>query len=173
MSAPAGEHQRVTDEARDAYQRYSDTRDRIVSGELAWDALEQYFTDDVVYIDPAWGRVEGIDAVRSFWVESMAGLEDWKFPEVWTVVDGPRVVTMWLQEMGVRPDETQWTVPGMSLLYYAGDGRFCYELDMLNMTHVIDVVGEMGWTPPGEFTMPPEHPDRDFSLPPGREHLAE
>lgn len=173
MTETAQSLETIEGEARDAFRRYGVTRDRIVAGELEWTALEEFFTDDVVYIDPAWGRVEGIDAVRGFWVESMGGLDDWKFPEAWTVVEGHRVVTMWIQEMGPRPDGGTFSCPGMSVLYYAGDGKFCYEMDIMNMAHVMELVGEMGWVPPEGFTMPPAAVERDISLPPGREHLAQ
>jgi ketosteroid isomerase-like protein len=159
----------LEDEARAAYAAYCDTRTRIVAGELPWTALEDFFTDDAVFIDPAWGRVEGIDAIREFWVESMTGLEDWSFPEAWTMVEGNRVVSMWWQEMGAGPDGAPVRCPGISILYYAGNGRFAYEHDLMNMAHVMEAIGESGWSPSGDFTMPPEHPVRDTALPP---HLA-
>ena len=40
--------------------------------------LAEFFTDDAVYIDPAWGRIQGIDEIRAFLVDSMLGLEDWR-----------------------------------------------------------------------------------------------
>ena len=65
-------------------------------GERSWSSIaEEFFTEDIVFIDPAWGRTEGRDAVAQFMDESMAGLEDWTFPEEWTMSDGERVVTMW------------------------------------------------------------------------------
>ena len=67
-------------EIRATYERYVATRDRVEAGELGWDALAAFFTDDATFIDPAWGRVEGIAAIREFLVESMVGLEDWEFP---------------------------------------------------------------------------------------------
>lgn len=160
-------------EIREAFRAYVETRDRIDRGELPWSALDSFFTDDAVFIDPAWGRVEGLDAVREFWMESMAGLEEWSFPEVWTMVDGNRVVSMWLQQMGQRPDGTRDEIPGISILYYAGDGRFCYELDVLNMAHVMEVIQNGNWTPGPDLKIPPTEVDRDFSLPKRREHLAE
>ena len=54
----------IEDEARAAYTAYIETRKRIDAGELPWSALEDFFTDDAVFIDPAWGRVEGIENLR-------------------------------------------------------------------------------------------------------------
>ncbi len=162
----------IEDEAREAFRRYVETRDAIDRGELPWTALEDYFTEDTVFVDPAWGRVEGLDNVREFWTKSMSGLEDWKFPEVWTQVDGRRVVSMWLQKMGKREDGSDWECPGISVLYYAGDGKFCYEMDIMNMAHVMEIIGDMGWEPSPNFNLPPKNVNRDHSLPKGREQLS-
>jgi hypothetical protein len=165
--------QSLEDEIHAVFARYVETRDRIDRGELPWTALEEFFTEDAVFCDPAWGRVEGLDNVRRFWTESMAGLEDWSFPEVWTMVEGNRLVTMWWQRMGEQEDGSPIECPGLSILYYAGDGRFCYELDMLNMAHVNEILREMNWVPPSNLNMPPAKVNRDISLPPGREDLAD
>src|SRR5436305_263587 len=37
--------------------RYIKVREAIERGEADWPDLAQFFTDDAVYIDPAWGRV--------------------------------------------------------------------------------------------------------------------
>ena len=158
-------------EARETYDRYVKTRDRIESGELSWDSLADFFTDDAVFIDPAWGRVEGKDEIRKFLSESMLGLEDWTFPERWTMVDGHRIVTMWEQRIGNEADGLKNTQPGLSILYYAADGKFCYELDLLNMTHVLEDMHSMQWRPSGDFNMPPKQPVRDWSLPKAWQHL--
>ena len=110
----------IETEAREAYTRYVETRRRAMAGEVPWSALADFFTDDAVFIDPAWGRVEGRDGIEEFMDESMAGLEGWDFPEVWTMVDGRRLVTMWDQVL--PPDESgeRRRQPGLSVMYYAG-----------------------------------------------------
>ena len=85
------------DEVEAVVTRYCDVRRRIDAGELPWDSLAQFFTDDCVYIDPAWGRVEGIGPVSEFFEESMRGLEDWEFPIEFAAIDGDNVVVKWLQ----------------------------------------------------------------------------
>ena len=62
-------------------------------------------------------------------------------------------------------------VPGLSILYYAGDGRFCYSHDMLNMTHIGQTMKAMGWKSPAEAKLPPRRPNRDVSLPRAWAHL--
>ena len=54
---------------------------------------------------------------------------------------------------------------GYSTLVYAGDGKFSYEEDLLNMAHVLEDLAASGWRPGGGFNAPPVHPDRDFSRP--------
>jgi ketosteroid isomerase-like protein len=143
------------------YARYVATRDRIEAGELGWDALADFFTEDATFIDPAWGRIEGIEAIREFLVESMAGLEDWSFPHEWTLVDGNRLVTRWQNRLpGARADGTPYQAPGVSILEYAGNGRFSYEEDLLNMVHVGELIRESGWKPPASFNLPPRRPRR-------------
>jgi len=152
-------------ESRAAWDAYLTTRRRILAGEIPWVTLAEHFTDDAVYIDPAWGRVEGIEAVREFLTESMGGLEDWTFPEVFTMFDGRRVVTMWEQVIPGADGQTR-SQPGLSVLYYGADGKFCYEMDLLNMTHVIEDIGALGWAPGDGFNFPPASPNRDHSLGP-------
>jgi len=146
--------------------RYCDLRERIERGEADWTDLAQMFTDDVVFIDPAWGRVEGIDELRSFLSDSMKGLEDWSFPIEFTAIDGDNVVIKWIQQLpGTRPDGTRYQQSGSSTLVYAGDGRFRYEEDLLNMSHVLEDLAASGWRPGHGFNAPPSDPNRDFSRP--------
>jgi ketosteroid isomerase-like protein len=147
-------------------ERYVDVRNRIDAGELGWDALVQFFTDDAVFIDPAWGRVEGIDGLAHFFVESMAGLDDWTFPIEFTAISGDNVVIKW-SELFPRADGGTAAQSGWSRLIYAGDGKFRYEEDILNMTHVLEDISSSGWQPTGPMNLPPKHPNRDWSIPPG------
>ena len=165
---------RIEQEACDTYERYVALRDQVDEGTATWSAMADYFTEDAVYIDPAWGRQEGRETIRDFFERSMAGLTGygWSSPERWTMVDGPRLVSRWDQVLGEKPDGGQWIVPGLSILYYAGDGLFCYSHDYLNMRHVGEVLKAMAWTPPSEFNMPPAEPVWDTAMPPAWAHLA-
>jgi hypothetical protein len=49
----------------------------------------------------------------------------------------------------------------VSIVHYAGDGRFSYALDILNMAEVMEVIAASGWTPPADFNQPPRRPVRD------------
>jgi ketosteroid isomerase-like protein len=148
-------------EIRATHDRYVATRDRIEAGELGWDALAAFFTEDATFVDPAWGRIQGIAEIRKFLVESMAGLEDWRFPHQWCAIEGSRLVTQWLNRLpGRRADGTFYEAPGVSIFEYAGGGRFSFEMDLLNMVHVGELIRESGWRPPASFRAPPRHPRR-------------
>ena len=168
MSSP------IEQESLDTYARFVAVRDEIDLGNKPWSALADFFTEDAAYIDPAWGRIEGRDAIRTFFVESMAGLtgHGWTTPENWTLARGHRLVSQWDQIMGEREDGTPFMVPGLSILYYAADGLFCYSHDMLNMTHIGQTMRAMEWKPPAQFNMPPREPNRDVSLPAAWAQLA-
>ena len=149
------------DEVAAAVATYVAVRERMDAGEGGWEDMAALFTDDATYIDPAWGRIDGIDAVRSFMRESMAGLEDWLFPIEWIAIDGDHVTVKWIQRLpGERADGSHYDSSGLSLLTYAGGGRFSRSEDHLNMLHVYEVIAESGWRPGPGFNLPPEHPTR-------------
>jgi limonene-1,2-epoxide hydrolase len=153
-------------EVRATVDAYVALRRQIDAGNATWLDLSAFFTPDAVYVDPAWGRVEGIDGICAFLVESMRGLEDWTFPVRFTAIDGDEVVTVWDQVLpGERPDGRRYRQTGVSLLQYAGEGRFCFEEDLLNMAHVLEDLAASGWRPRQGFVSPPASPNRDVSRP--------
>lgn len=164
----------IEQQARESYERFVATRNEIDRGTQSWSALADFFTEDAAYIDPAWGRIEGRENIRAFFLESMAGLtgHGWSTPENWTMVQGHRLVSQWDQILGKRDDGTPWFVSGLSILYYAENGLFCYSHDMLNMTHIGQTMRAMNWKPPAKFNMPPRDPNRDVSLPKAWTQLA-
>jgi len=155
------------DEVQAAIERYLSVRDGINAGNGTWRDLAQFFTDDAVFIDPAWGRVEGIEAMKdSVFGEAMDGLESWTFPTEFFMIDGDTVVVKWLQVIpGTHPDGRRYEQSGYSTLVYAGAGKFCYEEDLLNMTHVFEDIAESGFRFAPGTGRPPKHPNRDFSRP--------
>lgn len=149
------------DEVEAAVARYVEVRERMDMGEGVWTEMAALFTDDATYIDPAWGRIGGIDAITEFLRESMAGLDDWTFPIEWVAIDGDHVIVKWIQRLpGTRADGSHFDNSGVSLLTYAGGGRFSRSEDHLNMLHVHEVIAESGWRPGPGFNVPPEHPTR-------------
>ncbi|MEM9254286.1 MAG: nuclear transport factor 2 family protein [Pseudomonadota bacterium] len=163
----------IEQEALATYDRFVALRDKIDVGDASWDQLADFFTEDAVYIDPAWGRQAGRETIRRFFVDSMAGLTGygWSTPEMWTMVDGHRLISQWDQVLGEKPEGGEWRVPGLSILYYAGNGLFCYSHDYLNMTFIGETMKAMSWKPPEVFNMPPAKPDWSTALPEAWQHL--
>ena len=154
-------------EVQAALDRYISVRDGINAGRGTWADLAQFFTDDAVFIDPAWGRVEGIEEMKAtVFGAAMVGLEEWKFPTEFSMIDGDTVVVKWSEVLpGRRADGREYVQSGYSTLVYAGDGKFCYEEDLLNMAHVFEDMKESGFRAPPGMGMPPKDPNRDFSRP--------
>ena len=152
------------DEIDAAVRRYLATREEIDSGHGGWDRMAQFFTDDAVFIDPAWGRVQGVDEMRAtVFGPAMEGLGDWKFPtDFYAIVGDDTVIVKWRQQFP-GADGRIYEQSGCSTLVYAGEGRFAYEEDLLNMAHVMEDIVASGWTPTGEMHLPPKNPNRDFS----------
>ena len=148
-------------------ERYIGVRDQICAGNGTWRGLAQFFTDDAVFIDPAWGRVEGIEEMKAtVFGEAMVGLEEWSFPTEFFMIDGDNVVIKWRQVLpGRREGGRQYVQSGYSTLVYDGDGKFCYEEDLLNMAHVMEDVAESGFRFSPEMGAVPARPNRDFSRP--------
>jgi ketosteroid isomerase-like protein len=153
------------DEVQAAVERYIAIRDEINEGKRPWRDLAQFFTDDAVFVDPAWGRVEGIEEMkRTVFGDAMVGLEEWKFPTEFYAITGNTVVIKWLQVLpGTRADGSRYAQSGYSTLVYAGNGKFSYEEDLLNMAHVMEDVKESGFRFSPDMPPPPRHPNRDFS----------
>ncbi len=146
--------------------RYTQVRADIDAGKLTWSALAQFFTEDAVFIDPAWGRVQGIEEMKAtVFGDAMEGFEDWKFPIDFIAVDGDHVIVKWRQVLpGFADDGRPYEQSGVSTLIYAGDGKFKYEEDILNMVHVLEDMkaSKVRVVPKA---MPPRHPNRDFRPP--------
>lgn len=158
-------HPRAEVEA--AVLAYIATRDNIDAGDGTWADLAVHFTDDAVFVDPAWGRCEGLEEMRAtVFGEAMAGLEGWRFPTDFYVIDGDTVVVKWRQVIP-GTDGHDHVQSGISTLIYAGDDRFRYEEDLLNMAHVMEGIVASGYQPAEgqSWPIPPSDPDRDFSIP--------
>ena len=153
-------------EVQGALERYLAVRDGINEGKGTWADLAQFFTDDAVFVDPAWGREEGIEQLKAtVFGDAMVGLESWKFPTEFFMIDGDNVVVKWTQVLpGRREGGSQYVQSGYSTLVYAGDGKFCYEEDLLNMVQVFEDIKESGFRFSADMVPVPK-PNRDFRRP--------
>ena len=149
------------DEILATHHRYLELRKKIEARELGWEALADFFTPDATFVDPAWGRIDGVDNIVRFLRDSMEGLEDWTFPLEWELVDGDSLVTGWQNRLpGRRADGSYYQAPGASRIVYAGSGKFSFEQDLLNMQHVFELIKESGWMPKKRPNAPPHAPVR-------------
>ncbi len=70
-----------------------------------------------------------------------------------------RVIAGWKNRLpGTRPHGGPYEATGVSILVCAGNGKFSYEEDLLNIVHVIELIQESGWKPSGEMNAPPAAP---------------
>lgn len=150
------------DDVAAGVERYIDARTRIEREDGDWGDLADCFTDDAVYVDCAWGRVEGREEIRAFLRQAMVGI-DFENPVDFWAADGPRVLVKWRQVLpGTKPDGGRWQQSAVTTLLYAGGGLFRYAEDLLNVVHCVEDIAASGWQGGPGFTMPPTAPDRDF-----------
>jgi uncharacterized protein (TIGR02246 family) len=101
-----------------------------------WSAYCDIFTEDAVYVEHAMGTFEGREAIREWLVPCMEPLVGWEYPIQWTMIDehSGRVVAYWLNVLP-NPDgrAEPYQFAGVSVLDYAGDGRWSRQEDIYNM----------------------------------------
>jgi ketosteroid isomerase-like protein len=153
-------------EALEIYRAYVKQRARAQRGELPWSSIGDFFTEDCVFIDPAWGRIEGRAEMADYFDRTIVGLEGWDFPEIWTIADGDRVVSLWWNRLpGADADGRPYQAPAFSILHYAGNRKFDYELDLMNMAEIGQVIARSGWVLGQGFRIPDPKLDRDPTPP--------
>lgn len=147
------------EEVEEAVRRYLDHRGRLDRGEEPWASVAEFFTEDAVFVDAAWGRVEGRDGIARLMDEAMAGLEGFSYPTDVVAVAGDDVLIKWRQVVGGLPGgDLEHT--GVTILRYAGDGLFSFEEDLMNVAVVGADLLNAGWEPGPGFNMPPADPPR-------------
>jgi hypothetical protein len=95
-----------------------------------WERWPSLFTEDVHYIEHIYGEMRGRDAVTRWITELMAKNRDVHAVLDWYMIRGRRVVVN-MQNRYYNPDPAgaPFDFPGITILEYAGDGRFGYEED--------------------------------------------
>ena len=156
------------DEVKAAFERYIAVRDGINAGQRHVGRPREVLHRRRGVHRPGVGRVEGIEEMKAtVFGEAMVGLEVWTFPTEFFMIDGDNIVVKWWQVLpGTRADGKPYAQSGYSTLVYAGDGKFCYEEDLLNMAHVMEDVRDSGFRFSPQTGAPPKNPNRDFSRPP-------
>jgi len=116
---------------------------RLAEQDGDWGRLADFYTDDAVYVYAglaAGGMVEarGRDAIRQLVLaRDMEDYRGWTFPHEWAVIEGNRIVTKWQNRgPGTRPDGTYYEAPGISVIEYAGGGKFDSQWDLFDRLSV-------------------------------------
>ncbi|MCV7011983.1 nuclear transport factor 2 family protein [Mycolicibacterium madagascariense] len=102
-----------------------------------WDPWVDQYSDDVTYVEHAAGTMHGREQVRSWiWktMETFPGSYMTSFPSLWTVVDDARgrVICELDNPMRDPGDGTIISATNISIVTYAGDGKWCRQEDVYN-----------------------------------------
>jgi SnoaL-like domain len=97
-----------------------------------WDAWADCFTPDVTYVEHVLGTMHGRDAVRAWIKPIMAQYGELYTAYEWHIVDPDSGrVCVYMQNRRDHPGgDGTIDFPGITILRYAGDGRFDYEEDL-------------------------------------------
>jgi ketosteroid isomerase-like protein len=114
------------DEVEEAFLRYWRTG---AVGE-DWPAWADLFTDDAVYIEHVLGNMHGRDEIKAWIVPIMNEYSELYTVYEWHIIEGRRVV-VYMQNRRDDPDPSQPPIdfPGVTILEYAGDGKWSKEED--------------------------------------------
>ena len=146
-------------EVEQAVRRYLDHRQALDLGEAPWSSVADLFTEDAVFIDAAWGRVEGRAGIAQLMDDAMAGLDGFSYPTDVVAIADDDVLIKWRQVVsGLPGGDCEHT--GVTILRYAGGGLFSFEEDLMNVAVVGADLLNAGWVPGPGFTMPPADPPR-------------
>jgi hypothetical protein len=123
-----------------------------------WDLWCDIFSEDVLYVDHAYGVFHGREQVREWMVPLMKTMPEMRFVPGFLVVQGDLVVNYnwnrWPNPDGSAEPYDDWKSPGAHARYphqfpcvtinvYGGNGRFSYEEDLYCAPAFMNVFG--GW----------------------------
>ncbi len=118
---------------------------REVIDQQRWEEYCELFTDDGVYVEHEMGTFVGATAIKEWIVPTMAPLVNakWEYPMDWLTIDDNRVIFRWrtvLSNVDDRPGGYEFA--GITILEYAGSGKFSFQEDIYNMKECEKVIAE-------------------------------
>ena len=106
-----------------------------------WDAwCDQCFTEDVTYIEHILGSKNGREEVRAWIKPTMEDYGEIYTAYEWHMVDDDGRVVVYMQNRRDNPEPGAAPIdfPGMTVLQYAGDGKFSLEEDFWSLPEGTD-----------------------------------
>ena len=97
-----------------------------------WDAWADLFTEDALYVEHVLGTHRGREAIRAWIKPIMVQFGELYTAYEWHTVDEEHGrVVVYMQNRRDHPSGTGvLDFPGITILHYAGNGRFDYEEDL-------------------------------------------
>jgi hypothetical protein len=113
-----------------------------------WGPWVNLFTDDAEYVEHLYGRMHGRAAIGAWITKTMStypGNAMPEFPIGWSVIDEERgwIVCQVFNRMADPGDGSIHEAYNVTILKYAGDGRWSYEEDIYNPAHFASMI--QGW----------------------------
>lgn len=110
-----------------------------------WNPWADLFTEDAEYVEHLYGTMHGREAIRAWITETMStypGDSMVAFPVGWSMIDEDRgwiVCQIW-NRMADPGDGSVHQAYNVTLLKYAGEGRWSYEEDIYNPAHFVTMI---------------------------------
>jgi hypothetical protein len=111
-------------------------RQRELNDQQRWDEYCELFTDDGVYVEHEMGTFVGPAAIKEWIIPTMAPLVNakWEYPMEWYTIDGNRIIFKWRNVLpNVDGRAGGYEFAGVTILEYAGAGKFSLQEDIYNM----------------------------------------
>lgn len=112
-----------------------------------WSHFANCFTEDATYVEHALGNMSGREPIREWIVTTMnmfPGSEMPYYPVEWYSVDADKgwVISKVMNRMKDPGDGSVHETPVITVLKYAGDGKWSYEEDAYNPMNFLVMVQE-------------------------------
>ena len=131
------------DELERAFASYCEINEK-ASASGDWAAWADKFTEDVHYVEHAYGEFRGRETVRKWIADVMAPFPHMDFPMDWVIYDEQRGWVVFQCQNRLRhpsdPDGEAFQFPTWSLIKYAGNGKWSYEEDTYNPAEAAEVI---------------------------------
>jgi len=134
-------------ELEDAFRLHAETiAQTSTTGD--WEPFVQLFLPHATYVDPMAGTMHGHDAIRAWVNATLAPFPGsaMHYPELWHLVDVDRgrIVCELRNVLRDPGDGTSFEANNITILDYAGDGRFHREQDVYDSPTMIRLIEAWG-----------------------------